>query len=173
MDIDPKVFKQAFDSSPIGVAIVGADGNWIYVNDELCHIFGMAPLSFKSKTWRDFTAIPDIDDDQAQVDECLKKNGPDGYSMEKRYNHTAPGEWFWASLVVSVVRDDEGNFEQFISYVVPCSRPGAAIISFAWSAKNWKKVGASVSGFILGIGWILGWINSEKLAAIKKIFGIE
>lgn len=165
-----KLFKQAFDSAPIGIAIVGRDSEWQYVNEELCSILGLAPLEFKNRTWRDFTVNEDIDADQAQVNECLKRNGSNGYCMEKRYHRKAPGEWLWASLVVSVVRDSDGNFERFISYIVPCSRPGVAVISLAWAVKNWKAIGSALSASILFIGWAFGWISSEKITAIKTLF---
>ena len=168
--IASRVFKQAFDSAPVGIAIVGRDSHWLYVNDELCSIFGMAPLEFKQRTWRDFTVEADIDADQAQIDECLKRNGPDGYCMEKRYHRKNPGEWLWASLIVSVVRDADGNFEHFIKYVVPCTRPGASIVTWAWALKNWKPIGSAAASSFLFIGWAFGWISSEKLAMLKTIF---
>lgn len=170
LDFSPDVFKQSFDSAPIGIAVVGSDNKWLYVNEELCSIFGVAPLEIKRRTWRDFTVDADIDADQAQIDECLKRNGPDGYCMEKRYHRKNPGEWFWASLVMSCVRDDDGNFQHFIKYVIPCSRPGAALVSWAWALKNWKPLGSVFGSGLLFIGWAFGWISSERLGVLKTIF---
>lgn len=167
--IPAKVFQQAFDSAPIGIAIVSGAGQWVYVNTELCEIFGYTPQEIKRRTWRELTVDADIDPDQEQVDLCKKRNGLDGYSMEKRYTRKNPGEWFWSSLVVSVVRDDDGNFENFISYVIPCKRPGAAVISWVWVLKNWRPIGTAIGSALLFIAWAFGWIDGDKLEAFKKL----
>jgi PAS domain S-box-containing protein len=165
-----KVFQQAFDEAPIGIAVVSGEGQWLYVNEELCRIFGYAPSEIQKRTWRELTYDADIEPDQQEVDKCRKRNGSDGYSMEKRYRRKNANEAFWASLVVSVVRNDDGEFENFISYVVPCARPAATVIGWAWALKNWKPIGSAVGSALVFLCWAFGWITDEKFEALKKLF---
>ena len=171
-EIPPEVFLHSFDESPIGIAVVGAKNEWLYVNKELCRMFGYGPNAWpKDRTWRDFTMDQDIDDDQREVNACLQQNGPYGYSMEKRYHHKNPGEWFWAKLVVSVVRDSKGNFKYFVSYIAPTKRPGGATVLWMWALKNRKSVSSAFGSSILFVAWAFDWLSWDRIVSIKKFFG--
>lgn len=168
--IPEKVFRQAFDSAPFGVAVVGGNNEWLYVNKALAESFGYALAEWpKNRTWRDFTLDKDIDGDQAAVDECKKRNGPNGYSLEKRYHRKNEGEWFWAELTVDVVRADDGEFQHFISYIVPKGQPAIRAAMLLWLVKNWKPIGAAIVGGAISIGWAFGLISDEKFEALKEL----
>lgn len=108
-------FKQAFDTSPIGMALVSPKGTWLQVNDSLCVTLGYPPEELKQKTFQDITHPDDLDKDLGFVQEML-----DGtrhtYQMEKRYFHKK-GHVIWAILSVSLVRDDKGIPLYFISQI--------------------------------------------------------
>lgn len=168
--IPPKVFHEAFDAAPFGVAVVGRDNEWLYVNEALASTFGYALAEWpKERTWRDFTVDDDIDGDQKAVNECLQRNGPNGYTLDKRYHRKNAGEWFWAKLTVHVVRDSEGKFEYFVSYITPKERPGLQSALFAWALKNWKPIGATITFVVLVLGWVFGLIPDDKFHALRKI----
>ena len=168
--IPGKVFSEAFDAAPFGVAVVGLNNEWLYVNEALAQTFGYALAEWpKDRTWRDFTVDDDIDGDQAAVNACLQRNGPDGYTLDKRYHRKNAGEWFWAKLTVHAVRDDDGNCQYFVSYVTPKERPGFQAALFLWAVRNWKPIGASLTAVVLVVGWVLGWIPDDKFHALRKI----
>lgn len=169
-DIPCKVFKAAFDNAPWCVAVVGRDNEWLYVNEALAQTFGYALAEWpKERTWRDFTVDDDIDGDQKAVNECLQRDGPNGYTLDKRYHRKNAGEWFWAKLTVHVVRDSEGKFEYFVSYITPKERPGLQSALFAWALKNWKPIGATITFIVLVLGWVFGVIPDDKFHALRKI----
>lgn len=169
-DIPAKVFQQAFDSAPFGVAVVGAHNEWLYVNEALAESFGYALAEWPQKrTWWDFTCDQDRDGDQAAVNDCLQRNGSDGYSMEKRYIRKNPGEWFWAELTVDVVRDADGEFEYFISYIVPKDRPKLQAALFSWAIRHWKPIGGAITFAVIVLGWAFGLISDEKFEALRRI----
>lgn len=168
-EIPASAFKHAFDQAPIGIAFVSRDAQWLYVNDEICEIFGYTPDEIKRRTWRELTVDADIDADQMQVDRCLERNGLDGYSMEKRYRRKAPGETFWASLIVTALRDDDGELEMLCSYIVPCARPAAVAISWAWALKNWRPIGSAIASAIVFVAWAFGFLSDEKFETLKKL----
>lgn len=98
-------FEQAFHYSPIGMALVSLEGNWIKVNPALSKIMGYREEEFLSITFQDVTYPEDIEADINQVQELIKGK-KDNYEMEKRYIHKN-GSIVWALLSVSIVR--EGN----------------------------------------------------------------
>jgi|DEB0MinimDraft_6_1074348.scaffolds.fasta_scaffold00215_22 PAS domain S-box-containing protein len=169
-EIPHQVFREAFDHSPIGVAVVGRNNEWIYVNEACAEAFGYALAEWPhNRTWRDFTVDKDIDGDQASADPCLQRNGPDGYRLDKRYHRKNEGEWFWAKLIVHVVRDEEGEFLYFVSYIIPKERPAFQAALFAWALKHWKPVGAFVTFVVIALGWAFGFVSDEKFKALKEI----
>jgi len=169
-ELPDKVFRHAVARAPFGIAVVGGGNEWLYVNRALAESFGYAlPEWPENRTWWDLTHDADRDGDQACVNACLLPNGPNGYTLEKRYNRKNPGEFFWAEVTVSVIRDNDGNFENFISFVVPTDRPAISATLATILISNWKPVSAtSIGGFFL-IAWAFGLISTEKLKQILEI----
>lgn len=169
-DIPPKVFQEAFDHSPVGTAVVGRNNEWLYINESLASAFGFAIAEWPDdRTWRDFTIDKDIDGDQKAVNACLQRNGPSGYTLEKRYHGKNEGEWFWAKLTVCSVRDSKGELEYFISYIQPKPRPHLANALLALAIKNWKPVSAASTASFFMICWAFDLITTEKLKEILEI----
>lgn len=169
-EIPCKVFKQAFDHSPVGTAIVGADNEWLYVNEACAAAFGYGLLEWPhDRTWRDFTVDKDIDGDQQSVDACLQRNGLNRYTLDKRYHRKNEGEWFWAKLSVHVVRDEDGNFQYFVSYIEPKPRPPLSTAVLAVALKHWKPVSSVSAASFFIILWVLELITTEKLKKILEI----
>ena len=112
-------FRAAFDSAPIGMALVAPNGAWLRVNPALCAILGYSHEELRERRFQDLTHPDDLDADLELVSRVL-----DGrlasYQMEKRYLH-ADGSVVWAQLSVSLVRDDEGRPLHFVSQVTDIS----------------------------------------------------
>lgn len=108
-------FRGAFQSSPTGIAIVSLQGNWVTVNPAISNILGYTEAELMKRTFQDITHPDDLDADLALVNELLeaKRNH---YQLEKRYLHKN-GEYIWAILSVSLVRDAEGMPKHFVSQI--------------------------------------------------------
>ncbi|MBY0098414.1 PAS domain S-box protein [Mesobacillus maritimus] len=98
-------FEQAFFYSPIGMALVSLEGNWLKVNPALTKITGYTEKEFLSMTFQDITYPDDLEADISQVEQ-LVKGKKDFYEMEKRYLHKS-GNLVWALLSVSIVREGD------------------------------------------------------------------
>ncbi|WP_449539689.1 PAS domain S-box protein [Ferdinandcohnia sp. Marseille-Q9671] len=98
-------FEQAFHYSPIGMALVSLEGNWIKVNPALSKITGYSEKELLSSTFQAITYPGDIEVDVTFVKELIDGKR-DSYELEKRYIHKS-GELVWVFLSVSIVREGD------------------------------------------------------------------
>ena len=108
-------FRGAFDNAPIGIALVGTDGHWLLVNHVICDILGYPEAQLLSMDFQTITHPDDLEKDLSLVKKLLDDEIP-SYQMEKRYLH-GDGHVVWASLHVSLVRDEWGDPIYFISQI--------------------------------------------------------
>lgn len=113
--INSQQFKGAFDNSPIGMALVSLEGQWIDVNKEICQTLGYTETEMFEKTFQDITHPDDLEKDLSYLHKTISGE-IDNYKMEKRYFHKN-GNIIWAMLSVSLVRDDSNNPLHFVSMV--------------------------------------------------------
>jgi len=113
-------FEATFEQAAVGLAHVAPDGRWLRVNRKLCDILGYGLDELRRKTFQDVTHPDDLEADVAYVARLLSGEIP-SYAMEKRYVR-ADGGTVWAQLTVSLVRDDAGRPDYFISVVEDIDR---------------------------------------------------
>ena len=106
-------FSNAFQYSPIGIAIVSMDGHWIKVNQALCNYVGYTAEEMMTMTIRDIT-YPDDANATADFRRRILAGEISTCQLEKRYCHKS-GRIVWISLSTSLVRDQEGTPLYFIS----------------------------------------------------------
>jgi diguanylate cyclase (GGDEF)-like protein/PAS domain S-box-containing protein len=101
-------FRGAFESAPIGVALVGLDGRFLRVNQALCDMLGRSDDDLVDA---DFAAITHPDDPAMDGRSLLRLAEEDGGGparTEQRYLSGAGGS-VWAELSVSAVHDEGGD----------------------------------------------------------------
>jgi diguanylate cyclase (GGDEF)-like protein/PAS domain S-box-containing protein len=108
-------FRSAFDNAPIGMALVGLQGQWLDVNQALCDLVGYTIDELHELTFQDITHPDDLDADLALVEDVLAGRRAT-YQMHKRYLH-ADGRVIWALLSVSLATDENGDPLHFISQI--------------------------------------------------------
>jgi PAS domain S-box-containing protein len=108
-------FKNSFQYSAIGMALVSLEGKWLKVNPMLCSIVGYSEKELLTKTFQDITHPDDLHNDLNNLSQIL-----DGkiksYKMEKRYFHKE-GNIIWVLLVVALARDSSGAPLYLISQI--------------------------------------------------------
>lgn len=115
MTITDPIFKQAFENSPIGMALVGVNGSILQCNAVFATMLGLSSSEVEGKAFAEFTHPDDLDLDLAQFRDVLDGK-INGYRMFKRYFH-ASGATVDVHLSVTVVRDSAGVVELFVSQV--------------------------------------------------------
>jgi PAS domain S-box-containing protein len=116
LNISIDAFQRNFENAGIGMAIVSQEGKWLKVNDEICKILGYTKDEFRNLTFQDITHPDDLATDLGYLREIIK-GIRQTYQLEKRYIHKS-GHEIAALLVVSVVKDLEGDILYFISQVI-------------------------------------------------------
>ncbi|HVJ64947.1 MAG TPA: PAS domain S-box protein [Bdellovibrionota bacterium] len=126
LDNHDMLFKSAFQHSSIGMALVSTEGRWLKVNESLCRMLGYSEEEFHEMTFQAITHPEDLDRDLEHVNQmiCGKRAS---YQMEKRYFHKS-GRIVWATLSVSLIREQNGNPEFFISQLQDITELKAAQI---------------------------------------------
>ncbi len=108
-------FRNAFDNSGIGMALVAPDGRWLKVNPSLCRILGFSQQELLMLDSQSMTHADDIDADRASVQRMLSGEIT-RYELEKRYLHKN-GSVVWALLTASLVRDSDEQPLYLVSQV--------------------------------------------------------
>jgi diguanylate cyclase (GGDEF)-like protein/PAS domain S-box-containing protein len=100
-------FRNAFDDSGIGMALVGPDGRWSKVNATLCRIVGYAEDELLARDLRAIAHPDDRDTDSEQIAR-LWAGDISTYEVEKRFLHQ-DGSSVWILLTASTVKDASGK----------------------------------------------------------------
>lgn len=100
-------FRMSFDHAPIGMALVGPDGQFREVNTALCHIVGRDETELLGRTFQDITHPDDLAEDLELLSELVLGLRTD-YQLDKRYLRP-DGSVVWVQLNVSLIRDERGS----------------------------------------------------------------
>lgn len=112
---NPLPFYSFLESSPIGFANISLDGTIRYANQALGRFLGFSLEELLDKNFRTLTLEEDISKDVREF-EKLKRGEKESYTLEKRYIHKA-GHVLWAQLHVSVIKNEQGEIQSFISQI--------------------------------------------------------
>jgi PAS domain S-box-containing protein len=108
-------FKNAFELSAIGTALVSPDGHWLQANRHLCQLLGYSEVELRDLTFQQLTHSDDLQRGTELLGRALKGE-LESFEFEKRYWHR-DGNIIWTSVNVSLVRDEDGAPVHFISQI--------------------------------------------------------
>lgn len=115
LKVSQQQFRDAFENSPIGMALVSLEGKWLMVNKRICKLLGHTKEDLLQITFQDVTHPEDLELDLGYLNKVLA-NEIDHYEIEKRYFHKN-GSIIWVQLNVSLVKDSYGNNSHFVSQI--------------------------------------------------------
>lgn len=108
-------FHITFNLAAVGLAHVAPDGRFLRLNQRFCDIVGYSDAELLQRSFQDITWPEDLETDLGQVRRMLAGEIRT-YSMEKRYVRP-DGSVVWANLIVSLVRDPQGEPKYLISVI--------------------------------------------------------
>jgi PAS domain S-box-containing protein len=108
-------FRSAFDYAPIGIALVGLDGQWLKVNRALCEILGYEENDLLETNLQTIIFPEDLPATLVCIGEVAAGSVPSS-QMEHRYIHRS-GRTVWASWSVSSASDFESGTRNLIFQV--------------------------------------------------------
>lgn len=108
-------FRSTFEQAAVGIAHVSPDGRFLRINKKFCDIVGFSREEMLQKQFQEITYPEDLEADLEFLNQLM--NGRiDTYSMEKRYIKKN-GEIVWVHLTVSLVRNEAGEPQWFVSVI--------------------------------------------------------
>ncbi len=109
-------FHNAFDNAPIGMALVGLDGQWLQVNRSLCEIVGYQEAELLEMTFHKITHLDDLHSFLNHFHKVLKGESAI-CQAEKRYLHKL-GHEVWVLVSVSPLHDSQKEAPHFIFQIL-------------------------------------------------------
>jgi PAS domain S-box-containing protein/diguanylate cyclase (GGDEF)-like protein len=106
-------WKATVESAPIGITLVGLDGQFVSVNAAFCEMLGYTEQELMTKTFIEITHPDDLGADLELVRRC-QEGEINHYRMEKRYI-AQNGRHVWVHLRANLVRDASGEPTHFIA----------------------------------------------------------
>lgn len=131
-------FRNVFEGSGIGMAILSLDGHFTKVNRVFCEMLGYREKEILNLNFRDITHPGDIEKSIGFVNSLLKSETRESSLIEKRYL-TSKGEIIWALTTVSLMSDFEGKplyFMVQIQDITKRKRNEEQILRYAEELKN-------------------------------------
>ena len=108
--------RTTFEQAAVGLAHVGPEGQFLWVNARLCDMTGYSRAELLSLTFTDLT-VPEFQGigEGARVAMLAGKQAV--YSDEKRYRRK-DGSAFWANIITTLGRNPSGDPGYFISVIL-------------------------------------------------------
>lgn len=110
-------FRSIFNQAAVGIALLGADGRWLNVNQRLCEITGYGMDQLLELDFQSITHPDDLERD-LHMSRALMARAIDHYEMEKRYIRP-DGRTTWVMLYVRRL-DATGDLPARFVSVVEC-----------------------------------------------------
>ncbi|HEY0644055.1 MAG TPA: PAS domain S-box protein, partial [Nocardioides sp.] len=110
------LWRVTMEHSPVGMALVSPDGQFLTANASLCDMLGYDHDDLLTRTFQDLTHPDDLDSDMRFVERTLA--GEIGsYRVFKRYVRS-DGSTLLGDLSVALMRDEDGAPLHFISQII-------------------------------------------------------
>jgi PAS domain S-box-containing protein len=131
-------FRNVFEGSGIGMAILSPDGQFTRANRVFCELLGYNANEIINTNFRDITHPGDIEKSIKLTKELLSNESPGNSLIEKRYINKK-GEVIWALTSISLMRDFERKPLYFIVQVQDITKRKKneeQLIQYAGELKN-------------------------------------
>lgn len=183
IQFDSQHWQRMFDQSPIGIAIVGLDGEWLKVNQTICELVGYTEVELLNMTFQDITHPQDVDADVGMLKKLIAGEIK-GYTMPKRYI-TKTGKVIWIKLTVGRIDDIKGDALHCVSHIVPLEPGDIEVTKNAQKVAQEANADVSIGNFItnhwqwltgsliflmtilIGMG-IAFWTTVDRMAALDE-----
>lgn len=137
-----KRFRSTFENAEVGIAHVAPDGRLQLVNQRFCDIVGYSRQELLEHGFQDITYAEDLQNDLKMVQQVLAGQ-KESYDLEKRYI-CKNGLTVWVNLTVSLVRDENGAPQYFISVIQDLSQRKAAEEKLRLSEWQYRQLAESL-----------------------------
>jgi two-component system, cell cycle sensor histidine kinase and response regulator CckA len=165
-------FQLAFEQSPVGVALIGLDGDWVQVNQALCDLLGHSEAELLEKSFQDFIHPDDLAGDLAHVDQLLAGHIA-SYQTEKRYR-TGVGTFTWVNLTLALIYGADGTPDHLVAHIKDINGRRRDAEAMAANERKYRAVVEGAGDGILMLSMPEGVILEANPAACSMLgFAVE
>ncbi|SMD10203.1 PAS domain S-box-containing protein [Pedobacter nyackensis] len=131
-------FKQAFEHSLIGMALISPEGQWKRVNKSLCQILGYSEEEMKQLSIQDITHPDDLANSiDVLNDLALARIGEK--KLEKRYIHKN-GDPIWVVIAATMLYDSSGHPLHYVSQIEDITKRKEIENDLVLSEKKYRTI---------------------------------
>ena len=154
-----ELFRVAFESSSIAMALVGRDGRFLQVNTAYCRMVGYDAERLATMGFQDLTHPDDVARGEADGTRVVRAQA-DGFSQRKRYI-TQAGATLWVDVSVAAVRATDGTFRHLIVQAVDVSAEVANFEALQRAARDYQTLAENASDVVMRVdsGGLITWIS--------------
>jgi PAS domain S-box-containing protein len=162
-----ELFHDAFNASPIGIAVENLEGQPLFANRFLCSMLGFSEEEMRSRHCVDFSHPDDAERDWALFQQ-LRAGLVDGYQIEKRFIRR-DGSLVWGRLSISLLNRTFPLVVAIVEDITEKKRAEearfrhAAIVESSEDAIISKNLDAVIESWNAGAQRIFGYTESEAL----------
>jgi PAS domain S-box-containing protein len=110
-----ELFRTAFETAAIGIALVNMDGHFLSVNTTFSRMLGYSKAELEKMSFNDITYSGGVVPSSLTLDKLLLGEQNVGV-FEKRYLHKN-GEIIWVNISSAIVKKSTGNRQYLVTYV--------------------------------------------------------
>jgi PAS domain S-box-containing protein len=141
-----ELFRNVFQYSGIGIAMLDTQGNYLEVNRTFSLIVGYSIEELVALNFRAITLADDIEYQNRKMQQILD-GMIDTYSMEKRYI-CKDGGIKWVLMNVSVIRSEDGAPKYFISHLYDITERKRTVEKLIASEARYEQVVSMINDII-------------------------
>ncbi|HEY4998055.1 MAG TPA: EAL domain-containing protein [Usitatibacter sp.] len=114
--IDVDLIREAFDRTPVGIAVVTPDGTIRLVNRALCEMMGYPRSALEGEPYRSFVPVAEIHTDEEHL-RAIREGGDPPEAVDTRITRK-DGTQLWVRINASLIRDVAGEARYVVSAIV-------------------------------------------------------
>lgn len=131
-------FKQAFEHSLVGMALISPEGKWERVNRSLCQMLGYTEQEMKSLSIQDLTHPDDLKGSQSILED-LAFGKIEEVKYEKRYLHKN-GSPIWVVIAATMLYDSDGKAINYVSQIEDITKRKEIENDLVLSEKKYRTI---------------------------------
>jgi len=168
-----ELFHDAFNASPIGIAVENLEGQPLFANRFICSMLGFSEEEMRSRHCVDFSHPEDAERDWALFQQ-LRMGLIDRYQIEKRFIRR-DGSLVWARLSIALLNRATPLVVAIVEDITEKRRAEearfrhAAIVESSEDAIISKNLDAAIESWNVGAQRIFGYTESEVLGQLITI----
>ena len=163
-------FRAMFETSAVGIGILGLDRKIMDANPAMCRMFGRTREQFIGQEPAVATLPEDYPKSTEEFQELLDGKR-DYYWDERRYVRTN-GEIFWAHVTMSVVRDESGTPLYMVGMVIDTDEQKRVLADLQSSEARFRAMfeSSAMGVFILDVNTLTVRSNEAAHAIVEDAY---